>query len=471
MARSINFKKTTDLVKMIQATEGFTVDGGGAVYKVHGPNGSTSIPGHSHRLDSGPRKLQNLLTSLKRIGWTPELYAEQMEKEQQARKTETDAKLERKNNARLESIAATQGNQIAGEEADETVTDLDDIDEDFFGQDNSSPIDFGPVFDDDTIDRIELLPFVGPIPTEVLRHVAQLGGELANKTFYLDRIDPPKATRYIQQAVGYNRSVQMYHADTISEDMKKGTFLFNGASVLVDEDGRLNDGQHRMVATTKAGDDLHHPWWGLFVSGISREVFKTVDRSASRNFTHVLQTFDIKNANLVAPVVRRVLSWERGKKYFRNNAMVMTHTDLLTRVGADRELFDWASGLMASQKSFVRQNNMNSYAWGFLLFMCAKQASPEFSEEFWVTNFAKGQKVETEKHPSYVLRRRLLKNTKKVDSAIGGKKVVEFDYNDYVAYGLTAWNNWVQGTYTTTLRSPSDGWKPDDFNAMTIASL
>lgn len=453
-----------DLIKMIENTDGFSVTPYQKGFKVQNDE-TKQIASISdgRRAGSSPRADKNKLSGLKRIGWTEELYNQQQLEKRESRMAAERKDADRKTENTLAAITA----RVRGTKSSraDSVTRPE--------QEPSMPrstVHTSKHSTDAGVDRIELLPFAGPIPDEVLRSVYELDGELAGKTFFLDLMDAQKAEVYLESNVEYNRHVLDNHVKVLEADMVDGTWRFNGASVLVSPDGELNDGQHRMHATVRAGENLKRKWWALVVSGIEREVFDTVDRGASRTLVNVLQTNGIPYARNLSGLVRRIIAWERGHKWFTQSKETMTYSQMFEKIMFCREMFDWAGAAMAAYAKEVKATNMNLNAWGVLLYMCATVSDRDVSEEFWGKRFAKALEV-AENHPAYALRRRLLKNVKQVDTNVGTRKTTDMTYNDHIGFGLTAWNNYINERYSTQLRSPGVGWQEDSVNALPLASL
>ena len=69
--------------------------------------------------------------------------------------------------------------------------------------------------------------------------------------FRVENITPEKARKYLEGNL-INRSVKERRVLAYAEDMKKGAWQLNGESIRFDKNGRLIDGQHRLLAVIKA---------------------------------------------------------------------------------------------------------------------------------------------------------------------------------------------------------------------------
>lgn len=81
-----------------------------------------------------------------------------------------------------------------------------------------------------------------------------------------------------------NRPERRNHVNRIAADMDADLYLFNGATVVITNTGKLADGQHRLEAIVKSG----RPQWILLVTGISEAAMSTVDNNISRSLSDIL---------------------------------------------------------------------------------------------------------------------------------------------------------------------------------------
>lgn len=68
----------------------------------------------------------------------------------------------------------------------------------------------------------------------------------------VEYITPELAKKYLD-TMGANRALKMNRVKTLANDMKRGAWENNGASIVFNRSGRLVDGQHRLNAIIQAG--------------------------------------------------------------------------------------------------------------------------------------------------------------------------------------------------------------------------
>lgn len=110
--------------------------------------------------------------------------------------------------------------------------------------------------------------------------------------------------------------------------MLSGEWELNGESLVLDDKGRLVNGQHRLAAIVLAGEsdtDITVPV--LVILGVKSKAFDTFDQGRSRSLSDVLSVNNEENANTLAAALR--LLWLRlssakvaGGKAFRSATAV-----------------------------------------------------------------------------------------------------------------------------------------------------
>lgn len=120
-------------------------------------------------------------------------------------------------------------------------------------------------------------------------------------------ITPQVAAALIENKA-QNRTPNARHVENIASAIRNGEFEFNGESVIVDQNGKLIDGQHRCLAVIDAGQSID----ALIVRGIRNKAFATIDQAAKRTPGQVLTMDGVPDGNNVAATVRLVEAYKRG---------------------------------------------------------------------------------------------------------------------------------------------------------------
>lgn len=100
-----------------------------------------------------------------------------------------------------------------------------------------------------------------------------------------------------------NRTVSRANVDFIAEEIKSGRFIFNGDSIVFDDEGNLIDGQHRLIAIAETGI----PTKQIIVHGVKNAAFSTIDTGRTRTAGDVLSIDGTKNALNLAASIRKII--------------------------------------------------------------------------------------------------------------------------------------------------------------------
>lgn len=139
--------------------------------------------------------------------------------------------------------------------------------------------------------------------TEIFNKVdySKLTRKGSNITVSMVYITPEIAQHYL----GYNtknRKVTSRSVNFLSEQMNKGLFIENGESIVFDENMKLTDGQHRLMAIIKSGKSYHIP----VVKGVNTISMATYDTGKNRSASDVLSLNGFKNGNLLSTFIKLI---------------------------------------------------------------------------------------------------------------------------------------------------------------------
>lgn len=92
-----------------------------------------------------------------------------------------------------------------------------------------------------------------------------------------------------------NTTTVAHYADAIS----RGQWELNGEAIKIAHNGRLLDGQHRLMAVIKSGVPIQT----LVIKGLSAEVFDTLDQGRVRTGGDLLSSMGVTHANSVSSII------------------------------------------------------------------------------------------------------------------------------------------------------------------------
>ena len=133
-------------------------------------------------------------------------------------------------------------------------------------------------------------------------------------TTRLVRIDGEMATELLQRNTR-NRPVSDPVVSRYTKAMKDGDWHLNGEPIIIDENGTLVDGQHRLWAVIYSGV----PMEAVIVEGVDPDAFMTIDIGKARTGGDAIAAYDDglkKNRTVLAAAIQTILCFnERGEWY------------------------------------------------------------------------------------------------------------------------------------------------------------
>lgn len=142
-------------------------------------------------------------------------------------------------------------------------------------------------------------------------------------------INPETARNYLAANIYNNRRIQRDRVDAYAFDMAMGKWCNNGTTITFDNQGRLIDGQHRLMAVIKSGATIQ----ALVVRGVDDDAFKTIDVGQPRTNQQILriggnQFADKKNYAAVASFFLRTINGIHKPTYSQVEAFCNSNGDL-----------------------------------------------------------------------------------------------------------------------------------------------
>jgi hypothetical protein len=145
---------------------------------------------------------------------------------------------------------------------------------------------------------------------------------------YRQVITPERATELLG-TTEHNRSVMQNWVTTLSRDMVAGRWQLTPQGIILDEDGRLLDGQHRLSAVVRAKVPVE--FW--VTEGSPSEVFRYLDSGRSRTMYDRLTISGYPDATQLAAISRKVFAWKIGQPW--KCKVVATRDELLEIIDND----------------------------------------------------------------------------------------------------------------------------------------
>jgi hypothetical protein len=136
-------------------------------------------------------------------------------------------------------------------------------------------------------------------------HVDALVGELAISSGP-ELITPETAKHMLSQVGPKQRRVSDARVRFYAKQMKEGAWQLNGEAIIVSDQGRLLDGQHRLLAIRQS----QLAQTVMVVRGVKERAFATLDSGRSRTVADLMRMQGVKYANEVAAALRWQWQWD-----------------------------------------------------------------------------------------------------------------------------------------------------------------
>jgi hypothetical protein len=138
----------------------------------------------------------------------------------------------------------------------------------------------------------------------------------------VEKITPDIATKILEDSKDIkNRSVNEGHVEWLANQMRGGKWVLNGEAIIIDDEGQLVDGQHRMWAVINSGVTIE----SLVTRGVDRKGFATIDTGAARTLSNVLGIVGEKYAAAVAAALGWTYRHDQGKMFATVKAVGFSH--------------------------------------------------------------------------------------------------------------------------------------------------
>lgn len=263
----------------------------------------------------------------------------------------------------------------------------------------------------------------------------------------LMEITPQMATAWIEKMGDANRPVSQTNVDYIAAQIQSGLWRVNGETIVIDEDGKVIDGQHRLWAIVQAGK----PVSSWVIMGIPRSVFPTFDSGKGRSSADALHIarLDGGNAGRLAAALAWVKFWESSwtdtRIAGRRRSTPQEAIALAKKYPGLGEFCSTSSTSGVSARLRFHRGNLVFLRWA------TYEAKPTIAKRFW-QDVEEGLNLSKD-DPAYQLREKL-----QGLSTMYGKRV---DAKVVLALGIKAWNAAVRGERIAVLRFTEAETFPD----------
>ena len=262
-------------------------------------------------------------------------------------------------------------------------------------------------------------------------------------TVTLEEISPELAEEYLGKNI-HNRSLRWNKVLTYADDMGNGRWKWkNGSTIVFNENGDLDDGQHRLHGVKESGTTQRF----LVVRGSDDGAQDTIDTGIGRKFSDVLKLRGETNYVTLATAVRSIHLWERGVRRSRG-AKGTSNPQLMATLNKH----PWIRDITALLNRVSAHSHLPSSISAALYFAFI-QLDAEDAEFF----FDKlGSELSADlPQPIFMLRKFLQDNR---DNVKGERNITYLS-----AVTIKAWNAFRAGDDIGQLRYRAGGANPEEF--------
>lgn len=160
--------------------------------------------------------------------------------------------------------------------------------------------------------------------------------DLPGVQVYLIKVTPTIATELLSININGQRKISPGAIEKYASDMAVDAWVFNGAPILITDEGQLIDGQHRLNAIVESDE----PQVLLIVYGVSIDAMETVDTNRRRSYSDMLAMKGMKNHAMVAAIASGMWHWLHGN-YGGNNIGRVPNAKFLTSTPSNNAKDVW----------------------------------------------------------------------------------------------------------------------------------
>lgn len=215
----------------------------------------------------------------------------------------------------------------------------------------------------------------------------------AEITAQVMRITPQMAGELVKNRLP-NRPVSKARVRTLIEDMRAGRWKLNAESIILDHDGRLLDGQHRLFACLESGITIT----ALVAIGVAPDAAMSIDQGARKNGADMLAMAAIPQAQPLSAAAKWL--WRYSHERMRQATVQLRNAEMPAFVqdhpGLEVSL-EWGKAVRA----LLPQSCAT-----MLHYLMSKKES-ELAKQYFLA-LAHGEAL-TRDHPAHVLREKFLK--------------------------------------------------------------
>ncbi len=245
------------------------------------------------------------------------------------------------------------------------------------------------------------------------------------------------------QANPQNRPLSQINLEKYRSDIRAGTWLHNGETVIVSDTGELNDGQHRCIAVVGVGKSIVTE----MTFGVARDSRSTVDIGHKKTVGQHLAMAGHLNAKPIGKASALILTFREYGRITRSPDMAPTTSDIMAFAATHPDLQDDVTwGSRARKKFRVSQGLYTALHFLFC------ERSPDDANRFFAALIDGASLAKSS--PIYRLREMLIRNS---------HAKAKLPETEIAALTIKAWNQFRRGQTRQSLVWRTSGSAPEIF--------
>ena len=215
----------------------------------------------------------------------------------------------------------------------------------------------------------------------------------AEITAELMSISPTMAADLLRNRLP-NRPVSKARVRLMIEDLRAGRWKTNGESIILDQDLRLLDGQHRLRACQESGIAIT----ALVVVGVAPSAMASIDQGRSKGGADILAMAAMPQAQQLSSAAKWL--WRYTRERMRQAAVLLRNEELPVFVAEH-------PGLQASLEWGRAVRALLPQSCGAMLHYVMSKKDPTLAKQYFLA-LAHGEELKRA-HPAHVLREKFLR--------------------------------------------------------------
>lgn len=243
--------------------------------------------------------------------------------------------------------------------------------------------------------------------------------ELKCKLDFLSESNAPTITPEMAQELLDNsrciKPLRSIDVNKLAREFENDNFEFNGATIVLDSDGRLIDGQTRLAACVKAGKSFK----SYIVHGVETNAQYTKDTGRSRNVVQYLTTHGYKYPRALsasAQIIHNIMlaaDDETKDGIVETHRITATHQEIMDIIESEPRLQESVNRIIPEKTRYMTSAIYHLIVLDYLHRVHDKE---DIADEF--LDVLAGVRIEPMEHPVTQLRTVFMNNIQKVTTKL-----------------------------------------------------